>query len=79
MHTTEPKSKRQQHLDWCKQRALQYCDIGDTTSAWSSMVSDMSKEPETAEHAAIELGNMLFFGGHLSTVLQMREFIQGFN
>jgi hypothetical protein len=38
---------RQQHLEWCKTRALEYLDSGDITGAYSSFLSDMSKHPET--------------------------------
>jgi len=67
-----------EHLAWCKQRALEYCDAGDTTQAWATMVSDLHKHPDTADHLAIELGSMLLFEGHLSTVAEMRKFIEGF-
>ena len=49
---------RQEHLDWCKQRALEYVDGGDLTNAYASMVSDLGKHPETANHAGIQLGMM---------------------
>ena len=31
---------RQEHLDWCKKRALEYCDKGDVQDAFASMASD---------------------------------------
>lgn len=70
---------RAEHLAWCKQRALEYVDRGDTTNAWASMASDLSKHPETEKHAAIQLGMMMLMGGHLSTTAEMRKFINGFN
>lgn len=70
---------RQEHLNWCKQRALEYIDKGDTQNAWASMASDLMKHPETEKHAAIQLGMMLLMGGHLGTADKMREFINGFN
>jgi hypothetical protein len=70
---------RSEHLAWCKIRALQYVDAGDTMNAYSSMTSDLTKHPETENHAGIQLGMMLLMGGHLSTPHQMREFINGFN
>lgn len=70
---------RAEHLAWCKTRALQYVDAGDTTNAYASMTSDLMKHPETEGHAAIQLGMMLMMGGHLSTPQQMREYINGFN
>lgn len=79
MNTATEKTPRQQHLDWCKKRALEYCDMGDTAQAFASMVSDLRKDDSTSNHAAIEFGMMLLMGGHLSTDQQMREFIEGFN
>lgn len=70
---------RQEHLEWCKQRALEYADKGDAASAMASMTSDLNAHPETKGHAAIELGLMLLLGGHLSAPAEMRKFIEGFN
>ena len=70
---------RAEHLAWAKQRALQYCDIGDTASAYASMASDLHKHSETEKHPGIDLGAMLLFSGHLSSVPEMRKFIEGFN
>lgn len=75
--TTE--TSRYEHLKWCKERALQYCDMGDVSQAYASMASDLGKHPETQGHSAIELGMMLMMGGHLSSPDKMREFINGFN
>lgn len=38
---------REEHLQWCKQRALEYLDQGDVTNAIASMTSDLSKHDET--------------------------------
>lgn len=70
---------RQEHLQWCKQRALEYCEAGDTTNAFASMTSDLSKHPETENHPAIQLGMMLLMSGHLSSQIEMKKFIEGFN
>lgn len=70
---------RAEHLEWCKQRALEYVDIGDMDQAYASMVSNLGKHPETANHSAIELGTMLLITGHLSSSHEMRKFILGFN
>ena len=71
--------KRHKHLAWCKERALEYIYLGDVNEAWASMVSDLKKHPETAKHSAIELGTLLMFSGHLSTLDEMRQFIVDFN
>lgn len=54
---------RQQHLEWAKERALEYIRMGDLRNAFMSMQSDLNKHPELQDHAAIELGAQLFFGG----------------
>ncbi len=70
---------RDEHLAWCKRRALQYVDAGDLTNAFASMASDLRKHSETRDHAGAQLGAMLLFGGHLDTAAEMRRFIEGFN
>ena len=70
---------RQEHLEWCKKRALEYIDAGDFNQAYTSMASDLGKHPDTAGHAGIELGMGLLMIGQLSTVNEMRKFILGFN
>lgn len=70
---------RAEHLQWCKQRALEYVDRGDLPTAYASMVSDLGKHPETRNHFAIPLGTSLLLGGHLENKFQMRNFINGFN
>lgn len=70
---------RAEHLAWCKQRALAYCDMGDLPQAYASMTSDLGNHPETIGHSAIPLGMMMLVNGHLSTAAKMREFIEGFN
>ena len=70
---------RTEHLQWCKDRALEYVRAGDLTQAWASMTSDLGKHPETANHSAIQLGIMLQMNGGLSSPHEMEKFITGFN
>lgn len=70
---------RAEHLQWCKDRAIEYVQKGDTNNAFASFQSDMSKHPETANHIALELGTMLLVSGSLSSVKQMSDWINGFN
>lgn len=70
---------REEHLEWCKQRAIEYVKAGDNRSAFASFQSDMTKHPETDGHMALEMGTMLLVGGHLSTAKQMEDWITGFN
>ena len=70
---------RQEHMEWCKKRALEYVDAGDFSQAYTSMSSDLGKHPETEKHAGIELGMGLLMMGKLSTDAEIRKFIHGFN
>ena len=70
---------RQEHLEWCKKRALEHADKGNLLNAYASMVSDLNKHSDTTGHSAIGLGMMLMEGGHLETSTKMRDFIMGFN
>jgi hypothetical protein len=72
---------REEHLAWCKERALWYCDMGDLQQAFNSMGSDLGKHPETksAEKLMASLGVPLLMAGHLNTPEKMRKFINGFN
>lgn len=77
--TTPTTVSRAEHLAWCKQRALEYVDAGDTAQAFASMGSDLGKHPDTSNHAGIQLGMMMLMSGHLSSTEAMRKFIEGFN
>lgn len=75
---------RQEHLDWCKQRALEYCEPGPYFSldeAMASMASDLGKHEETRHHITytVPLMFQLRAGGKLDTSEEMRKFIEGFN
>jgi len=70
---------RSEHLQWCKDRALEYVDNDDVTNAIASMGSDLSKHPETEGHAGIQIGIMLVMGGQMDTADDARKFIEGFN
>lgn len=70
---------RQEHLDWCKEHAIEYAKQGDTTGAFASMASDLKKHPDTEMHIGIELGMMQLMAGMLSTPDEMIKFIDGFN
>jgi hypothetical protein len=77
--TEETAMTRQEHLAWCKQRALEYVDQGDTSQAFASMASDLNKHPETEGHMGVQLGMMQMMSGMLTRPEEMREFIEGFN
>ncbi len=68
---------RQEHLQWCKQRALEYVDRNDINNAIASMLSDLRKHPELAEAAAIAPMLMLVIDRNSQD--SVRNFITGFN
>jgi predicted YcjX-like family ATPase len=75
---------RDEHLKWCKQRALEYLQPGQYFSlddAMASMASDLGKHEETRRDHQSTIGLMfsLHSAGQLSTADKMREFINGFN
>lgn len=70
---------RSEHLAWCKQRALEYVDIGDLDQAMASMLSDLGKHKETANHVGKDLFVLERMSGRLTTPREVRKFIEGFN
>lgn len=70
---------REEHLNWCKERALEYVASGDIENAWASMASDLNKHDETRGHSAVQLGMMLMMSGNLNSADKMGKFIKGFN
>lgn len=69
---------RADHLAWAKQRALEYVDAGDTQNAFTSLISDLGKHPETIDAARNvgQLGMMQLMGGMLNEPAAMRKFIE---
>ena len=72
-------ASRTDHLQWCKTRALEYCEKGDTTNALTSMLSDLKKHPDTENHGGMMIGMKLMMDGLLSTQHEVKKFIEGFN
>ena len=70
---------RAEHLAWCKQRALEYINRGQISEGLTSMMSDMSKHPETKSDMLDQLTMMLMMNGHLDTVEKARKHIEGYN
>jgi len=69
---------RDEHLAWCKQRALQILEGGDRVGAITSMMSDLQKwgkplyEPQTFV--------VLIMAGRFETTdAGVRHWIEGFN
>ena len=71
---------RDEHLAECKRRALEYLDAGDPREAFTSMLSDIGKHPETANHAGIRIGvGFMLFPGWIDNPQEIRRWIVGFN
>ncbi len=71
---------RDEHLSWCKQRALEYVEGGELQDAFASMASDVLTHPETKHHHETnKLGIMLLMAGQLETPGTMRSWIEGYN
>ncbi len=67
---------RNEHLAWCKQRALAYLP-GDPMNAMTSMLSDLSKHPDLEHHMGLQIAPM-FYGAHKDP-REVRKWIEGFN
>lgn len=68
---------RDEHLTWCKKRALEYVEAGDLAQAVISMLSDIEKHPE------LKCNAYLAMAGTMAAMDQdeagVRRFINGFN
>jgi len=66
---------RAEHIAWCKERALEYVEIGDMNQAFASMSSDLKKHEETKNHPDIMIGFKMLMSGELNNPARMRHFI----
>ena len=46
---------RDEHIEWCKQRARECCERGDMLGALHSMGRDLQKHPDTARRPWTQL------------------------
>lgn len=70
------KMSRLDHLTWCKKRALEYLENGDTQTAVASMLSDMEKHPQNSVNSYVALIGMT--EGSSGDVEGVRRWIEGF-
>lgn len=69
---------REEHVKLCKERALEYLSSNDPTNAIASMLSDLSKHPETnkiSENLSM-IGMMYAMNQDIKGA---RRFIEGFH
>jgi hypothetical protein len=70
---------RAEHLQWAKDRALEYVQNGDFAGACASMLSDLNKHPQIDPSAAKTVFGIEAFTGGLNTADKVRHFINGIN
>ena len=71
---------RQEHLQWCKNRALKYTATGELQNAVASMGSDLKKHPETTNNADVLVSLALMqFLNNSATKDSIEYWINGFN
>lgn len=70
---------REEHLIWCKKRAIELAESGDLNQALISMMSDLGKHDETRNHSGCMLTAMLMMNGNLKTRDEVIKHINGFN
>ena len=69
---------REEHLEWCKQRAREYLDRGDIANGISSMLSDLNNHPETKQDNTTMSALGLLYAMN-KDLRGARRFIEGFN
>jgi hypothetical protein len=70
---------RAEHVAWCKERALEYVEMGDLGQAVASMVSDMNKHPATLASTAAFMGQVGLVAAMRGDADGVRRWIEGFN
>lgn len=64
---------REEHLEWSKQRALEYLP-SSPAKAMASILSDLNKHPDLASHPGLMLMPP-FFGDHQESATGRRRFV----
>lgn len=71
---------RDEHLQWCKDRAMEYVKRGELLGAITSMMSDMEKHPETKLKPALtQLGMFAAMQAQKGDRDAVERFILGFH
>ncbi len=75
-----PMQTPEQYLEWCKQRAFDFCDRGDTLGALFSMSKDVERSPYLRNDLRewLFMCNEFIEGGYLKTAADAREIIEDF-
>jgi hypothetical protein len=67
---------REEHVAWCKERALEYAYNNELGNAIASMISDMKKHPECEVNSGLSMVGMLY--AHQFSQHDVIEWIKGF-
>lgn len=76
-HPRPGLTSRDEHLEDCKRRALEYLDAGDVQNAIASMLSDLNKHEDTKNYNKF-LGSLGLTIAASGDIQQARRFIEGF-
>lgn len=67
---------RDEHLEWCKERAREYLVAGDLLNAVASMASDLGKHPELGCNSYLAMAGAL--DAQNGDVAAVRRWVEGF-
>jgi hypothetical protein len=71
---------RDEFLEECKKRALEYLDANDPRQAFTSMLSDLRKHPELENHPGGTIGvGFMCLPGWIDNRVEVRRWIVGFH
>lgn len=70
---------RAEHLQWCKDRAIEYLEWEDYEGSISSMLSDLTKRVDTFNSTAIDESMRILLASPPLTEEKIRQWIEGFN
>jgi anti-sigma regulatory factor (Ser/Thr protein kinase) len=70
---------RDEYLESCKKRALEYLDAGDIEHAFTEMTNNLSHHAELKNHPGITIGiQFLLLPGWIRNPVEVRRWIVGF-
>ena len=79
MHNAKSEISRAEHLQWCKQRALEYCDQNDGIQEPSGKLHHAELNSWMAGRAGFLVQVAGYAGVRLNDTEEMRKFIEGIN
>jgi hypothetical protein len=80
MRTPEDEKEDDEYLEWAKKRALAYLDEHDPAQAFTSMLSDMTKNPRFENHVGNRMGiGLMMVPGWISNPVEVRRWIEGYH